>query len=75
MRGGELFHIQKIRALEVSVALATTGFDRGSLAGGLDASIRQLGFIEGQHSRNFGQMAFYVGDHHVLDFEFRDGVG
>lgn len=27
---------------------------------------------EGQHSRKFGELAFHIGDHHVLDFEFSD---
>ena len=37
VQGGKLFNIEEIRALEMRVTLAVTGFDRGSFDGDLDA--------------------------------------
>ena len=73
-RVGKLLDIKEIGALEVSIALFIASVNRGSFDRGLDARVREIRFIQKQSSRNFGELAFHIGDHHVLDFELRDGV-
>ena len=59
----------------MSIALFITGVNGGRLDRGLDARVREIRLIQNQSSRNLGELAFHVGDHHVLDFELRDGEG
>ncbi len=46
---------------------------RSSFNRGLDAIVRRVRFIQKQGSRNLGELAFHVGDHHVLDLELSHG--
>jgi len=71
VQGWELLHMKEIGALEVSIALVIASVNRGSLDRGFDARVREIRFIQGQSSRNFGEVAFHIGDHHVFDFELR----
>ena len=49
--------------------------DGGSFNQGLDSGPAQLGFVQGQRTRNLGKLPFYVGDHHVLYLELGSGMG
>jgi hypothetical protein len=74
VQGRKLPHIKEVGALKVSIALFIAGVNGGSFDGGLDARVREVTFLQKQGSRNLGELAFHIGDHHVLDFELRDGV-
>ncbi len=72
VQGRELLHGKEIGALEVSIALVIASVNKSSLDRGLDARVREIRFIQRQSSRNFGELAFHIGDHHVFDFELRN---
>jgi hypothetical protein len=74
MQGWKLLHIKEIGTLQVRIALFIAGVYRRRLDRGLDARVRKIKFVEKQSSRNFGELAFHIGDHHVLDFELGHGV-
>jgi len=68
------FSTSKKSAIEVSIALLIACVNRGSFDSGFETRGRQFSFIQKQGSRNLGELAFHIGDHHVLDLELRDGV-
>jgi len=74
VQGGKLFNVEEIGALQVSIALFIAGLNGGGFDGGLDAIVCRVRFIPDQHSRNPGEVAFHVGDHHVLDLELSRGM-
>src|SRR3984957_69597 len=74
VQGGKLFNVKEISALEVRIALFIGGVKGGSFDGSFDAIVGRIRLIPDQHSRNLGEMAFNVGDHHVLDLELSRGV-
>jgi MarR family transcriptional regulator, 2-MHQ and catechol-resistance regulon repressor len=74
VQGRKPLHIKEIGALQVSIALFIAGMNRGHLDRGLNPRVRKIRFIQEQSSRNFRKLAFYIRDHHVLDFELRHGV-
>ena len=67
--------MKEIGALEVSIALFIAGLNRSGFNRGLHAIVRWVRFVPDQHARNLGEMAFHIGDHHVLDLELCGGVG
>jgi hypothetical protein len=75
LQGRELLHIKEIGALQVRIALFITGMNRGCLDRRFNARVREIRFIQRQRSGNLRELAFHIGNHHVLDFELRDGVG
>src|ERR1035438_1309472 len=72
---GELLYIEEISAFQVSVALGVARFNRRRLDQGLDARLCDVGLVKSQGSRDFGEMPFYVRDHHVLDLELGSRMG
>ena len=57
------------------VALGFTGGEGGDVEGGLDGGEGCVGGVLRKIAGKALNGALYVGDHHVLDFEFGDGVG
>jgi hypothetical protein len=73
--GGVLLQLKEIGALEVPVALGFAGVEGGYVEGGLDGGEGCVAGVLRKIAGNALDGALYVGDHHVLDFEFGYGVG
>ena len=66
--------MKEIGALQVSIALVIASLNGSSFNRGLHAIVCRTRFIPDQYARNLGEVAFYVGDHHVLDLKFSHGM-
>src|ERR1700722_6394279 len=73
--GGEFLRVKEVGALEMAVALLVLRVDGGDIDGDCEGGFGVVGFDAIQYAGHSAELAFYVGDHHVLDLELGRGMG
>src|SRR5579863_1930240 len=71
----EFFHVEKVGALEMAVALLILRIDGADINGNIQGGLGMVGFKAMQDATDSAELASDVGDHHVLDLELGAGMG